>query len=132
MKILFACVAAEGHISPLTGIAVHLRDRGQDVRWYTGASLAPVVARMGLAFHPFRAGRRDHRRNHPRPLPRARRTARPRIDPVRRREDHSSPTPTPTSDDITHIHAGLDFDLLFCDSAFYGARPVKHLLAQAL
>lgn len=54
MKILFACVPAEGHMGPLTGIAVHLRDRGHDVHWYTGPSLAPVVARMGLAFHPFR------------------------------------------------------------------------------
>ena len=85
---------------------------------------------MGLAFHPFRQAVEITGETMPRPLPRARRTARPRIDPVRRREDlhrqHRG-----LDEDIRDIHAGWDFHLLFCDSAFYGARPVKALAAQA-
>ena len=36
MKFLFASLAADGHFNPLTGIAVHLREKGHEVRWYTG------------------------------------------------------------------------------------------------
>ena len=33
-RILFATVPADGHFVPLTGIAMALRARGHDVRWY--------------------------------------------------------------------------------------------------
>jgi UDP:flavonoid glycosyltransferase YjiC (YdhE family) len=37
-RFLFATLPADGHFKPLTGLAVHLRDLGHDVRWYTGPS----------------------------------------------------------------------------------------------
>lgn len=54
MKILFASLAAEGHFGPLTGIAVHLQHSGHDVRWYTSASMAGKLERLGIPLLPFR------------------------------------------------------------------------------
>ncbi|WP_299185577.1 hypothetical protein [uncultured Aquimarina sp.] len=35
IKILFACIYADGHFNPMTQLAVHLKKK-RDVRWYTG------------------------------------------------------------------------------------------------
>jgi MGT family glycosyltransferase len=53
MKILFASIPADGHYRPLTGLAVHLRERGHDVRWYTGPSYAAALAALGVPHFPF-------------------------------------------------------------------------------
>jgi len=53
LKILFATVAADGHFNPLTGIAVHLREAGHDVRWYTGRNYAAKLERLGIPHFPF-------------------------------------------------------------------------------
>jgi MGT family glycosyltransferase len=53
MKILFASIPADGHFNPLTGLAVHLRERGHDVRWYTGPSYAKKLASLGVPHFPF-------------------------------------------------------------------------------
>ncbi len=33
MNILFATVPADGHFNPLTGVAMHLKAAGHDIRW---------------------------------------------------------------------------------------------------
>ena len=43
-RILFATMPFDGHFSPLTGIAAHLKDQGHDVRWYAGPSYAQKLA----------------------------------------------------------------------------------------
>lgn len=53
MKILFASMPADGHFNPLTGLAVHLRQNGHDVRWYTGPSYAAKLASLGVPHLPF-------------------------------------------------------------------------------
>jgi len=53
MKILLASIPADGHFNPLTGLAVHLRERGHDVRWYTGPSYAEKLARLSVPHFPF-------------------------------------------------------------------------------
>jgi len=53
MKILLASIPADGHVNPLTGLAVHLRARGHDVRWYTGPSYATKLAALGVPHFPF-------------------------------------------------------------------------------
>jgi UDP:flavonoid glycosyltransferase YjiC (YdhE family) len=52
-KILFANIPADGHFSPLTGVAVHLRDAGHDVRWYTGPSYAPRIEKLDIPYYLF-------------------------------------------------------------------------------
>jgi UDP:flavonoid glycosyltransferase YjiC (YdhE family) len=52
-KILFASVPFDGHFNPLTGLAVHLKARGHDVRWYCGASYAGKLEALGVPHLPF-------------------------------------------------------------------------------
>ncbi len=54
MKILFATMPFDGHFNPLTGIAMHLKAAGHDVRWYTGPSYAAKLERLGIPHYPFR------------------------------------------------------------------------------
>jgi MGT family glycosyltransferase len=53
MRILFASIPADGHFNPLTGLAVGLRARGHDVRWYTGPSYREKLAQLGVPHLPF-------------------------------------------------------------------------------
>lgn len=53
MKILFASMPMDGHFNPLTGLAVYLRRRGHDLRWYTGPTYAPKLAALGVPHYPF-------------------------------------------------------------------------------
>lgn len=50
-KILFANIPADGHFNPLTGLAVHLKNKGCDVRWYTANKYADKVQRLGIPFY---------------------------------------------------------------------------------
>lgn len=52
-RILFANVPADGHFNPLTGIAVHLKQCGYDVRWYTSKKYAPKIESLGIPFFPL-------------------------------------------------------------------------------
>jgi UDP:flavonoid glycosyltransferase YjiC (YdhE family) len=44
---------AEGHFNPLTGIAMHLKAAGHDVRWYAASKYIPKLERLGIPFYPF-------------------------------------------------------------------------------
>ncbi len=54
MKILFATMPFDGHFNPLTGVAMHLKAAGHDVRWYAGPSYATKLERLGIPHFPFR------------------------------------------------------------------------------
>lgn len=53
-KILFACVPGDGHFNPLTGIAVHLKSLGYDVRWYSSVSYEKKLQKLQIPFYPFK------------------------------------------------------------------------------
>ncbi len=57
MRILFASTPGDGHFNPLTDLAVHLRDAGHDVRWYTGPSYAGRLEELGIPHLPYRRAR---------------------------------------------------------------------------
>ncbi len=129
MRILFACVPADGHFNPLTGLAVHLREQGHDVHWYTGASLAGRVERLGVAFHPFRQAREITGENLPTLFPERAKLRGPKL--IRfDGEKVFLANVVGYFRDITEIDAGWRFDVLFCDAAFFGARPVRELLGK--
>ena len=50
-KILFANFPADGHFNPLTGLAVHLKNIGCDVRWYTSKTYAEKIDRLDIPFY---------------------------------------------------------------------------------
>lgn len=52
-KILFACVPADGHFNPLTGLAMHLKSIGYDVRWYTSTTYEQKINKLGIPYYPF-------------------------------------------------------------------------------
>ena len=54
MKILFASQAIDGHFNPMTGVAMRLKERGHDVRWYTGPVFRDKLHGLGIPLFPFR------------------------------------------------------------------------------
>jgi UDP:flavonoid glycosyltransferase YjiC (YdhE family) len=52
-KILFANVPADGHFNPLTSLAVHLKNLGCDVRWYTSDTYREKIERLGIPHYPL-------------------------------------------------------------------------------
>jgi MGT family glycosyltransferase len=50
-KILFANVPADGHFNPLTGLAVYLKNKGCDVRWYTSHTYRNKIEKMNIPFY---------------------------------------------------------------------------------
>ena len=129
MKILFASLAAEGHFNPLTGIAVHLREDGHDVRWYTGASMAPQLAKLGIPLLPFRCATEITGENLPTLFP-----ERAKLRGIRQIRFDGEKIMFANVDayfrDVEQIHQDFPFDLLFCDGAFYGARLIKEKLGK--
>lgn len=129
MRILFACVPADGHFNPLTGLAVDLRARGHDVHWYTGSTLGGRVERLGAEFHPYRRAREITGENLPALFPERARLRGPaliRFDG----EKVFLANVQAYVEDLREIDHSWPFDVLFCDSAFFGARPVKELLGK--
>jgi UDP:flavonoid glycosyltransferase YjiC (YdhE family) len=53
-KILFACVPADGHFNPLTGLAVHLKKIGYDVRWYAADIYEEKINKLDIPWYPFK------------------------------------------------------------------------------
>ena len=52
-KILFATFPADGHFNPLTSLAVHLKQAGYDVRWYTSGAYGGKLRKLGIFHYPF-------------------------------------------------------------------------------
>lgn len=52
-RILFACVPADGHFNPLTGLAMHLKSLGCDVRWYASETFTAKLAKLGIHHYRF-------------------------------------------------------------------------------
>ena len=60
-KILFAAFPGDGHFNPLTGLAVHLKNQGYDVRFYTSTLYREKVQKMDIAFFPVCKSKRARR-----------------------------------------------------------------------
>ena len=127
-KILFANIPADGHFSPLTGLAVQLKNAGHDVRWYTGPSYAPRIEKLGIPYYLFSKAKEVTIHN---------------IDEVfPKRKDFKNHVKkiifdictyfiergTEFYEDIKDIDKCFDFDILVCDSAFTGMSFVKEKL----
>jgi MGT family glycosyltransferase len=127
-RILFATMPMDGHLNPLTGLAVHLQRLGHDVRWYTGPSYADKIERLNIPYYPYRQAQEINQLNLDTALPERQRIkgalARLRFDInnvfLLRAPEFVA--------DLKEIYEEFPFDLLICDVLFSGAPFIQQLL----
>jgi UDP:flavonoid glycosyltransferase YjiC (YdhE family) len=119
-RILFATMPFDGHFSPLTSIAMHLKEQGHDVRWYAGPSYASKLASLGIPHFPFQRAREVSGENIADVFPERARLKGPKLLSfdmeqvfVANVEHHYR--------DILDVHASFPFDAFVCDAALYAA-----------
>src|SRR5688572_19788630 len=127
-KILFACFPADGHFNPLTGLAMFLKEKGCDVRWYTSDYYTQKLKRLGIVHYRFQ---------------KALDTNASKIEEVfPEREQHKSQVKKMVFDmihafilrgpeyfeDIKEIRKEFEFELMIADIAFTGIPFVKDKL----
>jgi len=127
-RILFATMPLDGHFSPLTGLAVHLRELGHDVRWYVGGSYGDRVRKLGLHHYPFVRAQVINQENLDQLFPQRRHI---KTAPARTRFDINQlfllRAPEYVSD-IQDIHAEWPFDLIVYDLLCMGALFAQQVL----
>lgn len=128
MKILLASMPADGHFNPLTGIAVYLRDRGHDVRWYAGPTYGAKIDRLEMPWFPYRRATEVMAANFDDLFPGRAALKGPALISfdldqffVSQVENHF--------DDVVAIRDEWAFDALLCDGAFYAEHLVADLLS---
>ncbi|MBT2248941.1 hypothetical protein JHV56_09550 [Arthrobacter sp. BHU FT2] len=131
MRILFASQAIDGHFNPMTGVAVRLKDRGHDVRWYTGQVFAEKLDAMGLDHLPFRRAIEHRADNLLELYPERARLKGPRAIGFDGEKIFASNV-TNFFEDIRSIAADFPFDVAVVDSTMFIHRMVSRLLNKPL
>jgi MGT family glycosyltransferase len=127
MRILFATMPFDGHFNPLTAIAVHLRERGHDVAWYTGPSYQPKVAALGIQGFLYQRSLEVTGENVAELFPERAGLRGPKL--ISFEGDHIFSSPVEGHyRDIIEIHEQFPFDALFCDVAFFAAKLIGEKL----
>jgi UDP:flavonoid glycosyltransferase YjiC (YdhE family) len=128
MKILFASMPFDGHFNPLTGLAVHLQQKGHDVRWYTGPSYATKLGNLGIPHFPFREAREVNADNLVQVFPEYEKLGGgPKGIEFATAKIFFGNTAAHFRD-IHDFHPQFPFDALVCDGAFYAAYLVAEKL----
>jgi len=127
MRILFATMPVDGHFNPLTGIAVHLRERGHDVAWYTGPSYQSKVAALGIPGFVYQRPTEVTGENIAELFPQRSRLKGPKLISFDGDQIFSAPVEGHYRD-IVDIHERFPFDALFCDVAFFAAKLIGEKL----
>src|SRR5262249_13758734 len=127
-KILFASIPADGHFNPMTGMAMELKEQGQDVRWYTSKMFGEKLRNLGITHYPFKKALEANQFNADELFP--------------ERKKYKSGVPRLKFDlkyffiyrapeyfqDISEIKRSFDFDVFVCDAAFTAGKLVKEKL----
>jgi len=129
MRILFASTAADGHFNPMTGVAIHLRDAGHDVRWYTGASYEHRLQEMGIPLLPFKRAREINGETMPKLFPKRARLKGPALIRFDFEQVFLSNVEA-YFEDVVEIDRDFCFDVLVADSAWMAARLVRDVLGK--
>lgn len=119
-KILFANVPGDGHFNPLTGLAVHLKSQGYDVRWYSSSYYANKISKLGIQHYPFQHAIELNTENFTEIFPERQRIKNKirklNFDMehlfIKRGEEYYF--------DLLDIHKKFPFDLLVADCFFFG------------
>jgi MGT family glycosyltransferase len=127
MKILFATMPFDGHFNPLTGLAVHLRQRGHDVRWYTGPTYARKLAALGVPHFPFERATDVNGENLNERFPEASKRVGPKVIAFALEKIFFGNLEAHYKD-ICALHEGFPFEAIVFDGAFYAGRLVHEKL----
>jgi UDP:flavonoid glycosyltransferase YjiC (YdhE family) len=117
-KILFATFPADGHFNPLTGLAVHLKSLGNDVRWYTSVKYADKLRKMNIPHLPLNKALdiSEIEKNFPERDAIKGKVAKLRFDIInvfiKRGPEYF--------EDLKDIHCSFPFDVMVADCAFTG------------
>ena len=127
VRVLFATMPFDGHFKPLTGLAVHLKELGHDVRWYTGPSYAQDLRDLGIPHLPFRRAREVNGENIADVFPERAKLSGPKLIAfefehifVANVEAHFR--------DIEGIRREFDFDVVFADDGLYAVKLIAEKL----
>ncbi len=124
-KILFATMPMDGHLKPLTGLAVHLKNQGYDVRWYSGPSYAAVVEKLSIPYFPFRQAREINQDNLEHEFP-ERQRIKGTVSRLRFDMEHIFLRRIPEFiADLKSIRQEFAFDLVVCDVLFAASPFIK-------
>ncbi|MBN9482962.1 MAG: glycosyl transferase [Bacteroidetes bacterium 43-93] len=127
-KILFANIPADGHFNPLTSLAVHLKQAGHDVRWYTGPSYAAKVEKLGIPYYVFSKAKEVTVDNIDEVFPQRKQIKNHVKKVVFDICTYFIERGAEFFEDIKDINRSFDFDILIADNAFTGITFVKEKL----
>src|SRR4051812_35901635 len=124
-KVLFATFPADGHFNPLTGLAVHLKELGYDVRWYTSLRYSSKLKRLGIPQYPFKKALDIDANNLEKLFPeRAKKNG--QVSKLKFDMIHAFILRGPEFySDLQDIHKSFPFELMIADCAFTGIPFVK-------
>lgn len=124
-KILFASVPGDGHFNPLTGLAVHLKSLGCDVRFYNSKQYQEKVKALGMPFYPFKKAMEVTVENIDQVMPERKeikgQIAKLNSDLI----NFFILRSTEYYEDIQQIYKSFQFDLMISDVAFSGIPFVR-------
>lgn len=127
-KVLFANFPADGHFNPLTGLAVHLKSIGCDVRWYTSKKYAAKLQRLDIPHYALNRAL-DFGSGTPEEIFPEREKIHSQVKKLVFDMIHAFILRGPEYfEDIREIKEEFDFDVLVADVAFTGSVLVKEKL----
>ncbi|MFF1253618.1 glycosyltransferase [Pseudarthrobacter sp. NPDC058329] len=129
MNILFASQAIDGHFNPMTGVAMELKERGHDVRWYTGQSFAGKLEKLGIPLFRFNRAIEHRADNLFELYPERARLKGPRAIGFDGEKIFASNISN-FFEDIRDLAQDFPFDVLVVDSSMFIQRLVSHLMGR--
>jgi UDP:flavonoid glycosyltransferase YjiC (YdhE family) len=129
-KILFATMPMDGHFNPLTGIAMHFKAKGYDVRWYCSQTYEEKLQKLGIHLYSYQRAMDVNSENLHTLYPEISKLKGPKgiryafeklfLNNI---ENHYI--------DIKEIYDNkFEFDLFFCDSAFYALQIINEKIGK--
>jgi UDP:flavonoid glycosyltransferase YjiC (YdhE family) len=131
MKILFATMPFDGHFYPLTGVAMHLKAAGHDVRWYAGPSYAAKLEKLGMPHFPFQRANEINQQNIGEQFPERAKLRGPALIRFELKQVFISNIRN-FFEDVLEIDGMFPFDAFFCDGAFYALKLIKEKLGKTV
>jgi MGT family glycosyltransferase len=129
MNILFASQAIDGHFNPMTGVAMRLKERGHDVRWYTGPVFAGKLQELGIPLFPFNRAIEHRADNLFELYPERARLKGPRAIGFDGEKIFASNISN-FFEDLRDLDQDFPFDALVVDSSMFIQRLVAHLMGK--